>query len=174
MTLLSDYGAATEVYVKAFNSITEQPANQWEKTTHQLVVDATFHDSHELSTQEMIDRIAQHAPDVFFAGDAQKLQSSYEALIAAYQSHASMLRQIQQPIAQWSRETVTAWAKVVKQHYHQAGPRKFIPQGELLGRHEACGRTPTWFCTKSYAAFVGTHTAQHTRNNRPASTNQYR
>ena len=132
LSLLGDYGAATEVYVETFNSIPEQPANQWDKITHQRVVDATFHDSHELSTQEIIDKIAQHAPGVFFSGDAQKLQSSYEALIAAYQSHASMLRQIQQPIAQWSRETVTAWAKAVKQHYHQAGPSKLIPQGELL------------------------------------------
>jgi hypothetical protein len=72
LTLLSDYGVTTEVVVDTFNSISEQPVNEWEKTTHQLVVDATFHDSHELSTQEIIDSIAQHVPDVFFAGDAQK------------------------------------------------------------------------------------------------------
>jgi hypothetical protein len=150
-TLLSDYGAATEVCSDAFQAIESQPANQWEATTHQLVVDATFHASHELSTQEIIDHIAQNASGVFFAGDALLLQSGYDAIAATYQQPSQVLQQAyskkekkkkedekeeekttqhnveaQQPIARWSQETITKWARLVKDQHVP------VTQSELL------------------------------------------
>ena len=132
LTLLNDYGAPAAVGAQTFQVLAKAPVNQWEATTHQRVVAATFHASHELSTQEIIDRIVQYAPNVFFAGDAQKLTKSYDAIIAAYQSPASILRQVRQPIAQWSRPTVTEWAETVRKHYNTTATRKRISQGELL------------------------------------------
>jgi ankyrin repeat protein len=145
--LLSDYGAAAEACTDTFQSIAHQPASQWEATTHQLVVDATFHASHELSTQEIIDRIAQNAQGVFFVGDAQQLQHSYDAIMTTYQGPSQVLQQAspkedgkegedeettqhnaeaQQPIAHWSQETITRWARLVKS---QQIP---VTQNELL------------------------------------------
>jgi preprotein translocase subunit SecA len=152
-TLLSDYGATTEVCIDTFQSITSQPPGQWEETTHKLVVAATFHASHELSTQEIIDRIAKNAPGIFFAGDAQQLQNSYDDLMATYQKPSAVLQQAsspepeegkepeedeedteatlhkaeaQQPIAHWSAEIITRWAQLVKEQYVQ------VAQSELL------------------------------------------
>ncbi|MCU0318325.1 MAG: hypothetical protein MUC61_03265 [Amoebophilaceae bacterium] len=127
LALLSDYGATTEIFAEALKSITEQSASQWEKTTHQHVVAATFHDSYELSEQEIIERMSQNALDVFFVGDTQKLQNSYDDVLLAYQSHSLVLDH-QEPIASWSSSTITEWGHRIRSKEQHTSPT----QSELL------------------------------------------
>ncbi len=123
--LLDAYQVPTEVYASAFQTMSSLPASQWEGAVHQVIVAATFHASHERSVQEAIESIAKNAPGVFFAGDSQQLQSSYDALMVAYEGHSGVLNE-RQPIAHWSKETITRWAKLVKDQNVQ------VSQSELL------------------------------------------
>ena len=110
--LLDEYQVSTEVYAKALQKIADLPCNQWIETVHKLVVKATFRASHQRNVQELIDNIAQNAPGVFFAGDAQKLRKGYDDLINVYEGHSSVLK-TDQPIAQWTPSTITQWAQKI-------------------------------------------------------------
>ncbi len=132
LTLLNDYGATSAVGKQAFQALTQQPLEQWESTTHQLVISATFRASRELSVEELIKEIADNAPGVYFAGDAKEIRSSYEKIQNAYHSTATMLPKVPNLIASWSRNNIQAWAKAVKAHYDAVRPNKLVSQEEVL------------------------------------------
>ena len=104
LTLLNDYGTAATVGTKTFKKLTSQPLHQWEAITHQLVIDATFRTSHELNVEELIQEIAENVPGVHFAGDAQQLQRSYDAVMATYQGPSEVLQAALTPAAEDNEE----------------------------------------------------------------------
>ena len=113
LALLADYQVAAELVEQALVALFERPVNEWEKTVHQLVVKATFQDSHELTPAAIATSIASNAPQVVFAGDKARLLASYQALMATYRGHSSILAH-EAPIASWQQATVTQWAQQVK------------------------------------------------------------
>ncbi|MEM7382777.1 MAG: DEAD/DEAH box helicase [Bacteroidota bacterium] len=125
LALLVDYQAASDLVERALATLAECPVNKWVQTVHQILVKATFQDSHELTPSEITSSIAQSAPQANFAGDAARLLASYHALVGTYQGPSSILSH-KAPISSWEQAKVTQWAQQVK-----AGKKK-VSQSEML------------------------------------------
>jgi ankyrin repeat protein/preprotein translocase subunit SecA len=114
LNLLFEYKVSDLVCDKALTIIRQQPPTAWESGIHALVISATFGKSRERSLQEIIDYITAKSPGASFANDPVALQSHYAHILEAYQSYSQLLPFCYQVIAQWGKEEIAAWAKVVQ------------------------------------------------------------
>ncbi|MHB9147646.1 MAG: ankyrin repeat domain-containing protein [Candidatus Amoebophilus sp.] len=114
LDLLIEYGVDSQHCRAVLQIIQTRPCHEWEKVFHPHAIAATFGRSHERSATEIIDFIAENSPQTPFVNDKSALESSYQAVLAAYQRTATLAPENKQIIAKWDKAAVIRWAERAK------------------------------------------------------------
>ncbi|ACP20925.1 hypothetical protein Aasi_1610 [Candidatus Amoebophilus asiaticus 5a2] len=114
LDLLIEYGVDSQHCRSALQIIQTRPCHEWEKVFHPRAIAATFGRSHERSATEIIDFIVGNSPRTPFVNDKSALESSYQAVLAAYQRTATLAPENKQIITNWDKAAVIRWAERVK------------------------------------------------------------